>query len=339
MSNYIAEKFFDNLDFADRLDKVFDDIVHESGFKVDKELFRGTIYQDDKLGSIIFRGKYKKKPAVLKIEGLKTEIKELEIINKFNKQNQSKYIRVPQVYAHKNWSNKNRFSYLILEYIKGENIYKNPLASAKDINKFVDFYKNLKTKAIIKPLFKKTADEKSVLEYTARRTFKWVEIAQAQKTLSVQKEKMIQVFVEKITTVLPESKMEFTHGHLSGSDVFEERSGHYVLMSNLYWSYRPQYYDMVFNLWWGIKNLKTPKYGSQELISYIERWKAVYKKLPFIKNDDNFNKLFNMMMMERCVGAVLVDIENQKYKKNEKEQKKYLTNLFIGIFNYYKKLI
>jgi hypothetical protein len=150
---------------------------------------------------------------------------------------------------------------------------------------------------------------------------------------------MVEEFVEKITTALLASKMEFTHGHLSGSDVFEERPGHYVLMSNLYWSYRPEYYDTVFHLWWGIKNLKTSKYRSQEIINYIERWKAVYKKLPFIKNDDNFNVLFNVMMMERCVGAVLVDIENQKYKQNENEQKKYLTNLFIDIFNYYKKLI
>lgn len=46
--------------------------------------------------------------------------------------------------------------------------------------------------------------------------------------------------------------MQFMHGHLTRNDVIKS-SDKYYIFSNLFWSYRPEYYDAVFHLWGSLK--------------------------------------------------------------------------------------
>lgn len=339
MSNKITEKYFDNIDFADRLDRVFDSILDETGFVTERELFRGKIYQDDKLGSVIFKGRYKNKKAVLKIQGIEPEMSELDIIESFNKQNKSNKIRLPKVYESKEWDKKEKFSYLVLEYIEGKRIFEPPMATSKQIDEFVDFYKELKSRAISRSFIKRSDSDKNVIQFFSERVSIWSQIALSQKKLKAQNTRIAQEFINVSLRKMSNIKMEFTHGHLSYDDVIKNKKGKYVLMSNLFWSYRPEYYDAVFNIWASIKSMRDKRVKSAKMIDYIEKWRKSYKRLPMIEKDVKFDGLFNSMMMERCVGALLVDIENQRYEKDDKEYKKHLKNIFIDIFNHYKKLI
>ncbi len=42
-------------------------------------------------------------------------------------------------------------------------------------------------------------------------------------------------------------------------------------------------------------------------------------------------------MLERCLGAILLDIENQYYRQDKKKQQRHLNRIFIDLFNYYFK--
>jgi hypothetical protein len=134
---------------------------------------------------------------------------------------------------------------------------------------------------------------------------------------------------------LPSIKMESMHGHLTYEDIFKISNDEYVLMSNLFWSYRPEYYDAAFHLWNGIKNIRDTKINFRQVIKYIQNWLEEYKKIPIIMQDKDFERKFNMMMAERCLGALLADIQNQHYDSDRDNSIAYLMKLFRGLFEYF----
>lgn len=74
MSNKITEKYFIQDDFSQRETDVLAQVTAETGFIVEKEIFRGIIYDKNKVGSLIYKGTFDGKPAVLKLQGLKPEV-------------------------------------------------------------------------------------------------------------------------------------------------------------------------------------------------------------------------------------------------------------------------
>ena len=106
-------------------------------------------------------------------------------------------------------------------------------------------------------------------------------------------------------------------------------------MSNLFWSYRPEFYDTTFHLWSGIKSIRDENIIFEQIKKYIQNWINQYKKLPIIRQDSDFEKKFNIIMAERCIGALLVDIQNQNYGINRDNHVARLTELFRELFKYF----
>ncbi len=140
MSNRIIEKYFDQPNFAEREKEVLGRIVAETGFVPEKEIFRGKIYDAKKVGSLIYAGNYENNPAVLKIQGLRPEVDEIDIMAKFNAQNKSKTVRLPRLYKGKKWNEDDEYGYLLQEEISGKKIYEPPFASPEEIQKLIDCY-------------------------------------------------------------------------------------------------------------------------------------------------------------------------------------------------------
>ncbi len=335
MSNKITEKYFDKFDFLEREKQILSEIEKKADFISEKEIFRGEVYDKDKVGSLIYKGKLQDKSAVLKIQLIKPNIEEADMINFFNKQNKSKKIRLPKLFKSSRWSKKDGYGYLIMEFIDAPMIYDFPFASPEQIKSFCGFYQEYKTKAVNKPFFEKSADELSSLVFTVQRVSHWTKIAQMKNTLTESDVKNIEKFISLAGKHLPSVKMEFMHGHLTHSDIYKISENEYVLMSNLFWSYRPEYYDTAFHLWNGIKSIRDVKINSRRVIGYIQKWIGEYKKIPFIKKDKDFERKSNIMMAERCIGALLVDLQNQEYKKDRKRHIKHLTIIFRNLFEYF----
>lgn len=183
MSNNLADKYFIYKNIANKEKIILGKIKAETGFVARKEIFRGELYDKNKIGSLIYKGKFQGKPAVLKIQLLQPEIDEIDIINTFNKQNKSKKIRLPYLLKGSHWNKKNGYGYLIMEWVEGKMIYNPPFASETEIKDFCSFYQEYKTKCLAKPFFPKLITEQSSLVFTTQRIFNWTKIAEAKNNL------------------------------------------------------------------------------------------------------------------------------------------------------------
>lgn len=83
------------------LHKKADKIARLTGFKLGGELYRGNYYSPNKVRNIIFQGKYKNSPAVLKIYDDPRLTDEPISQITFNKINTSKLLIAPKVYKYK----------------------------------------------------------------------------------------------------------------------------------------------------------------------------------------------------------------------------------------------
>ena len=334
MSNKITEKYFKYNNSIDDFNEIIKEILAKTNFQPEREIFRGQIYDSDKVGSLIYQGVWQDKPAVLKIQKLQPDIDEIEMIDRFNQQNESSKIRLPKLYNGLEWNKNDGYGYLISEYIGGMPIYQSPLAKQSQIQDFGNFYQEYKTKCLRRPWIEKEPNEQSSLLFTTQRVSHWAQIAQSKDNLNEIEIKNVEKFLSLAGQHLPSIKIEFTHGHLSSNDIFKLSNNEYVLMSNLFWSYRPEFYDATFHLWWGIKSLRNTEITVEQIIDYLQQWIKEYKKLPIIAQDSDFERKFNLMMAERCIGATLLDIQAQNYEHNRDKFVTHLTNLFRELFDY-----
>lgn len=171
--------------------------------------------------------------------------------------------------------------------------------------------------------------------FTTQRVSHWAKIAQAKGCLAEVEVKNVEKFLSLAGRHLPSIKMEFMHGHFTYNDIFKISDNEYVLMSNLFWSYRPEFYDTTFHLWAGIKSLRDQNVNVEQVIEYLQKWREEYKKLPVVTQNPDFDRKFDMLMAERCIGALLVDIQNQHYDNNRSNLTGYLTELFRNLFKHF----
>jgi len=101
--------------------------------------------------------------------------------------------------------------------------------------------------------------------------------------------------------------------------------GSFVLFSNLFWSHCPQWYELAFNIWACMQHIRDVNYSFKDLLAYIDKWCQFYHQIPIVQKDKDFDRKFNINLLERTMGAILVDIgvngfydkpENQKYFKH-----------------------
>src|SRR3989339_134756 len=335
MSNKITEKYFEHTNFSDHEKKVFDEITAKIHFQSEKEIFRGQIYDKDKVGSVIYKGAWQDKPAVLKIQGLQPDVDEIDLFGRFNNQNKSAKIRLPKLYNGSRWNKNDGYGYLLLEYVDAPQIYQPPFANQEQIKDFCALYQEYKTTCLRAPFVEREPNEHSSLVFTAQRVLYWAKIAQTKGYLTEVEVKNVEQFLSLAGRHLPSIKMEFMHGHFTYNDIFKLSDQEYVLMSNLFWSYRPEFYDTTFHLWAGIKSLRDQSVSVEYVIEYLHNWLEEYKKLPIVMQDADFERKFNMMMAERCIGALLVDIQNQHYDSERSNFIASLTELFRDLFKHF----
>lgn len=331
----ITEKYFTQGDFSKREKEVLAQVTEEMGFQVEKEIFRGTIYDRTKVGSIIFQGTWRGKRAVLKLQGLKPEIDEGEIIKHFTDQNQSKLVRVPKLYIHSPWDAKRGYGYLITEYIDAPKIFEMPFATQEKMQDFARFHQEYRTSALTRSWIE--PETMDTLAFTVRRVENWRKISQSKKRLKWEEYGPYLIrYYELIGKSLRTIPMVFCHGHLTANDIYKLPDGSFVVLSNLFWSYRPQWYDLAFNIWACLQHIRNTNYTFENLLEYIERWLATYRQIPVVKKDKDFERKIVVALLERTIGAILVDIGVNDFYDAEENKKyfKHLLNLHQKLFDY-----
>ncbi|MBU1132163.1 hypothetical protein KKC32_02875 [Patescibacteria group bacterium] len=330
--NKISEKYFGKHTFHPDIKKITAQTIDETGFKIKKEIWRGIIYDKNKVGSLIYSGEYNAKPAILKIQGLKPEIDEIDIFNLFKKNNLSAKIKLPELFAKKKYSRKTGFGYLIMENIPQKKIFAPPFASEKQIKLFCEFYNEYREKVFAVPWWKNSINtEKFILQRLAG----WIKISKHKKfwdeNLQGIRVKQFRKIIKANSDKIP---MVFSRGHLSCNDLYLQKNK-FVLLSNLFWSWRPKYYDLAFNLWACL--LKLPAdYSFEKTILFLEKWITAYRSIPWIKKQKDFDEIFYILLLERLLGSLVIDVRAGNQPKSE--QKK-LFELHLKLFDYFAKLI
>lgn len=305
--NKIAEKYFDQEDFSIHSERVLREIKTQTGFIVDQEIFRGVIFDKNKVGSIIYRGHWKNRPAVLKLQGLKPDIDEAWMVEQFIAQNKSARIRPPQVYMHEPWSAEKGYGFTVSEFVAAPTIFNMPFANDHEIRSFCDFYQEFRTRAITAPWLPIPAED--CAQFVTARLDHWLKVNQTKKRLSpVDFEPYIERFQKTVLPRLVGKPLVFSHGHVTANDIFVPAAGQYIIMSNLFWSWRPQWYDLTFNVWACLQHIRTPNFSFTDLLEYVEKWRRSYYHIPVTNSDPKFREHFIIMMLERLVGAIVVDL-------------------------------
>ncbi len=325
MSNKITEKYFTQDDFSQREADVLTQVTAKTGFVVEKEIFRGMIYGKNKVGSLIYKGTRKGEPAVLKLQGLKPEVDEGEIVKHFTAQSQSNLVRVPVLYVHKPWTKELGYGYLITEYLNAPKIFEMPFASAEHMQDFARFYQEYRTSALTRSWTE--PETKDSLAFTVHRVDHWRKISEHKKRLTLEDYAPYLVRYYPVAVKhLPTIPMVFCHGHLTANDIYHLPDDSFVVLSNLFWSYRPQWYDLAFNVWSCLMHIRDTSYTFEQLLRYVEEWFAVYRTIPTVQQDKDFERKITVLLLERTMGAILVDLGANDFY--EKEQKKpYLRHL------------
>lgn len=102
--------------------------------------------------------------------------------------------------------------------------------------------------------------------------------------------------------------VRFQHKHLTRRDIRVLPDGSYVIFSNLFWAYAPEWYDTTFHIWESLKSVRGEKFAFEEAKKYVEKWLEAYQAIPQIKFDRNFEKKFHLNLLERMLGTLLVDL-------------------------------
>lgn len=335
MSNKITEKYFTQDDFSQREADVLAQVTAETGFVVEKEIFRGMIYDKNKVGSLIYKGTLKGEPAVLKLQGLKPEVDEGEIVKHFTAQSQSKLVRVPVLYTHKPWTEERGYGYLITEYLDAPKIFEMPFASAEQMADFVRFYQEYRISALTRSWIE--PETKDSLVFTINRVDHWRKISEHKKRLALGDYAPYLVRYYPLTVKhLPSIPMVFCHGHLTANDIYHLSDDSFVVLSNLFWSYRPQWYDLAFNVWNCLMHIRDTNYTFEQLLEYVEKWLAAYRSISVVQQDKDFERKITVLLLERTIGAILVDLgANDFYEKEEnKSHLHHLLGLHQQFFNH-----
>lgn len=338
MSNKITEKYFIQDDFSQRETEVLAQVTAETGFVVEKEIFRGMIYDKNKVGSLIYKGTFDGKPAVLKLQGLKPEVDEGEIVKRFTAQSQSKLVRVPVLYAHKHWTEKRGYGYLITEYVDAPKIFEMPFASAEQMQDFARFYQEYRTSALTRLWIEPETNDS--LKFSIHRMDHWRKISEHKKRLDSRDYAPYLVrYYSAARKHLPSIPMVFCHGHLTANDIYRLNDGSFVILSNLFWGYRIQWHDLAFNIWACLQHIRDTSYTFEQLLQYVEEWLVAYRKIPVVREDKDFERKITALLLERTMGAILVDLgANDFYEKEEnKPYLQHLLDLHQQLFNHLAK--
>lgn len=107
-------------------------------------------------------------------------------------------------------------------------------------------------------------------------------------------------------------KWEFQHGHLSDSDLYKV-GNEVVVLSNLYWSFRPPFYDYIFAYHWFRYHLSDVAKTPEEVEEQKKIWLDHITALPETRSSEN-QRLLKLALLERAAAGLNLDALSMKTK-------------------------
>lgn len=304
--NKISHLFLAGSDLGNREQEVLKAASRILGFVPEKLLDRSSWWTSKEIGAFRYEGKFKGKKAVLKIQGVRPETSEIYMIKAFSKVNRSRILRVPLPYSYLGWDDKKRYEALILEFIDGKPIVNIP-TSENELREFFALRDEYKKNCAVSSWIEQP--DESLSEEIKMNFAKWREASFKLYPTHPFREEEDAELIDRAVDILIENykdvKREFQHGHFGTSDLLEIKDGQVVILSNLYWSWKPPFYDAVFGYHWFIYHLAKLKDATPGLVD--EQKSLWLTKINNLVKTDSGKKLLNLAFLERATAGLNLD--------------------------------
>lgn len=309
--NKISHLLLSGSDLQDREKEVLEDASRKLNFIPKKLIDRSNWWTSKEIGAFRYEGEFKGRKAVLKIQGVKPATSEIYMIQSFSKDNKSRILRPPLLYSFLPWDDKKRYEALVLEFIPGKKIVNSP-TNRNEIKAFFNLREEYKRNCAINPWIDKPSESLSgeiKINFT-----KWREASyRLYPTHSFREkddEKLIDQAIEILEKAYRGVESEFQHGHFSAGDLYKVSENEIVILSNLYWSWKPPFYDAVFGYHWFIYHLANLPNASPELIEeQRDLWLSKINSLANLRTHLKGAKLklLNLAFLERAAAGLNLD--------------------------------
>ena len=287
--------------------EVLKDASEKIGFIPDTLVGRSAWWGSSEMGAFHYKGIYEGKKAVLKIQGVKPNISEREMISAFSKTNKSKVVRPPRLYAYLPWDEEKKYEALVMEFIDGKRLIQVP-TKASQIEKFFEIYRDYRKNCRRNPWVDKP--EKTISESIVDRFTKWREMSFKIYPNHPLREEgdnvLVDTAVRKLIKGYEGVQPEFVHGHLSDRDLYQ-MGDEVVVLSNLYWSWRAPFYDGIFAYHWFIYHLSDVKgITPKEVERQRNIWLKQINSLPGTQSGEG-KRLLKLALLERAAAGLNLD--------------------------------
>jgi len=307
-------------------------IARENDFAVEEKIYQGEYYATGNVRNVIFSGVYQGRSAVLKVyDDPRLSFEPISLGN-FNKQNKSKILKAPCLYAwqmisaHKGW--------LIMEKLPEGRFFQVPL-EREEKKEFVDIYLEYRRNFPVTPFRKlDLAENLSASRFHLFRINRWLELANEKEMEAVLKnsdpvlisEQFIPYFergCEIIDREFSKRKMIWCHGHFKPQEIFRaENKKLYYLTDFAHCKMYPEGYELAFIVWADCllgedyrKKYRQWKKGIDEWLDEFERLNSDFLKI------DSFSSLMKASLIERILGTILADVVASDEEREEKRKR------------------
>ncbi len=299
----------------------------------DSTLFKGVYYDSKKVGSYITQVvDTDGKTAVLKLQLRPLPFDEGSIIRHVEKNLKSKKIRPVRILFDQPWNEETGFGYLLFEDITHlPNLWKQTpttneerLLHKKFLDAFFTFVLPIKHPWVPSP--------KSPMKEMALAAFEhFKQIADNSSHTHISKDElkpMIPKYQELMMACDLPMDMHFTHGHLSGFDVkYDAANDCFIFMANLYWSWRPEYYELAFPLWVDLMHIRDKHLTLEMFVSRVHAWVGMY-------GEEVLGKSFWYILLQQAITTIMLDLGASEWAENEFEEKQALLKVWKEFFHW-----
>lgn len=301
----------------------------------EEAVFSGVYYDSAKVGSYIIKVRNgSSETAMLKLQLRPLPYDEGFIVRHVEQHNKSPKIRTPKIISDLPWSKELGFGYLLFEDISDlPDIWEHEVTSDKDRRlhkRFLsEFFRNVLP---IEPWFEKPAAE--LRDEYIRAFNHFEEIAQRSSHHHIDNKAVLDC-KKAYLEIVSKTKFEdtaFTHGHLSGKDVkYDAANDCFIVMANLYWSYRPKYYELTFPIWVDVMHVRDRALSLADVISRIDAWSEQWHEGLFAA-DPTRTAQYWFNLLERAMLTIMLDLGASEWKEEEEEEKQALLKVWEELF-------
>lgn len=303
--NDVSAGYFRSSNLEKRIDKIVRRIASQSSFKPEKLLGKSSWWGSKTIGAFHYRGTYEGVPCVLKVQGVKPETSEVFMIESFERQNRSSIIRPPKIYYKMSWDESLGYEAFIMEDAEGKLKVGVP-SNQEEVEEFFKLYREYRTNCRTKPWIKKP--QETIPETIKSRFERWIkasfEIYPNHPFRHEEDQNLIAEAIGTLTREYERVKPEFVHGHFSHRDLYQV-DREIVVLSNLYWAWRPPFYDTIFARHWFRYDLAGKEESTPEQIeNQLRIWDEQIKKIP---TNEEERRLLNLALLERSAAGLNLD--------------------------------